>query len=279
MSTTTAIHPLSRERHKGMGWQRFTHYGFARPVALASLAAPEVTKAALHLPLAFYPENGAWKLGAVLGLEPGQNLFVAPDGRWLGGYTPATLRSYPFRIGRPAGTEEAVLCIDEASGLLVEGGGEPFFTDGGEIGASLAGIWSFLLEVAKGEAQLSAASALIAEAGLIEPWPIALKDGEATRNVEGLHRIGEEKLGALDDAAFSRLRRSGVLALVYAQMLSTGHFTKLGELAEAHARAARDEAERRRSAEVAAATAPAEPAFGGGFAFGQSLDVDWSKIG
>jgi hypothetical protein len=258
-----------------MSWQRFSDYGFARTVALASLAAPEVTKAALHLPLAFYPENGAWKLGAILGLEPGHNLFVAPDGRWLGGYTPATLRSYPFRIGRPAGTEEAVLCIDEASGLLVQNGGEPFFTETDEVGSSVSGIWSFLLEVAKGEAQLTAACALIAETGIIEPWPIALKDGEASRNVEGLHRIGEEKLGALDDETFSRLRRSGVLALVYAQMLSTGHFAKLGELAEAHARAARDEAERHRTA----STVPAEPSFNSGFAFGQSLDVDWSKIG
>jgi hypothetical protein len=275
MSHTPAIHPLSRERHKGLGWQRFGDYGFARATALAPLAAPEVTKAALHLPLAFYPESGAWKLGAILGLQPGQNLFVAPDGRWLGGYTPATLRSYPFRIGRSPGSEEAILCIDESSGLLVQNGGETFFEENGEIGASVAGIWSFIIEVAKGEAQLSAACALIAEAGIIEPWPIELKDGEATRNVEGIHRIGEEKLGALDDETFARLRRSGVLALVYAQMLSTGHFARLGELADAHARAARDEAERRRTAE----TAPPQPAFNSGFAFGQSLDVDWSKIG
>ena len=51
---------------------------------------------------------------------PEHNLFVGPDGHWLGGYVPASLRSYPFRVLGSEGSGQLALCVDEDSGLVVE---------------------------------------------------------------------------------------------------------------------------------------------------------------
>ncbi|MDY8108868.1 SapC family protein [Fulvimarina sp. 2208YS6-2-32] len=269
-----AIQPLTPERHGERGWTRFSSYAFAAGRALAPLAAPEVSRAALELPLGFVAHEKGWQLVAVLGLAPGQNLFVGPDGRWHGGYVPAALRSHPFYIGRAESSDQMILCIDETSGLLAQEDGEPFFDGAGQLTQPMADVWTFMQEVARGEAQLNAACARLAENDIIEPWLISLKDGENERKVEGLHRVSEDKLNALDDETFGTLRRAGIVALAYAQMLSAGHIPKLGELARAHARHA-EEAERRRQS--AASAAPQET--GHSFAPSESLDIDWSKIG
>lgn len=270
MSGTPAIHPLSLERHKGLGWRRFTDYGFARGTTLAPLAAAEVVKAALSLPLGFVRQGERWQLMALLGLPPGQNLFVAPDGRWLGSYIPASLRSYPFLVVKAEGGE-AMLGINEASGLLVASGGENFFDEKDQPSEPVRGIWNFLLEVAKGEAQLTNACGALAGADLLEPWPIAIRSGDGLRNIEGLHHVAEAKLAAIGDEAFLALRRSGILPLAYAQMFSTGHLDRLIESAEMQARAETAAAAPQRAAEAA-------PGPMTGFTFGQSIDVDWSKF-
>ncbi|WP_019997744.1 SapC family protein [Aureimonas ureilytica] len=272
MSDAPAIHPLSRERHKGIGWRRFGDYRFAASASFAPLADAELAKAVLHLPLGFVEQAGRWQFVALLGLLPGRNLFVAPDGRWLAGYVPAHLRSYPFRIGRAEGSEDAVFCVDESSGLLVQNGGEALFDGEGQLTQAAAGVWNFMLEVAKGEARLSAACGRLAEAGLIEPWPLALREGEATKQVDGLFRINEGKLNELGDEAFTALRRTGALPVAYAQLFSMGHFEKLGELSDAHAQAAA-------SAQAAhAARRESEARQGPQFTLGNNLDIDWSKV-
>jgi len=267
------IHPLTPQRHGNMGWHRFTHYGFARSTVVAPLAAAEVLTAALSLPLAFLRQGETWQFVAVLGLLPGQNLFAEPDGRWSAGYVPAALRSFPFRVGQAADNREAVLCIDEASGLLVENGGEAFFNSDGTLSKPVADLWNFMLQVAKGSAQLTTACASFAQANVIEPWPITIDDGGKGRKVEGLHRICEERWNSLDDETFLRLRQAGILPLAFAQMFSTGHIGKLGELVKAHQRhAAAAETERQK-----AVTARSNPS--GGLGFGDTLDVDWSRFG
>jgi hypothetical protein len=271
MSSTPAIQPLSLERHKGMGWQRFSQYGFARGATVVSLAAAEVVKAALSLPLGFVRQGDGWHLVAVLGLPPSPNLFVGPDGRWLGSYIPASLRSHPFRIVQAEGGN-AMLGIDEASGLLVTSGGEAFFDAENQPSEAVRGIWSFLLEVAKGEAQLAGACNKLDGAGLLEPWPITFKKGEGLQKVDGLYRVSEPKLGALGPEAFLDLRSAGILPLAYAQMFSTGHLERLVEGAEAHARFEATETERQKNAKP-----EANPMMG--FTFGHSIDVDWSKLG
>ncbi|MEA3644323.1 MAG: SapC family protein, partial [Lamprobacter sp.] len=104
---------------------------FAAGEASVPLVAQELAKACHSLPIAFIRQQDYFTPAAVQGLQPGQNLFVAPDGRWLGPYIPAAYRGYPFAL-LPADTDQLVLCVDLDSALIGDQHEQPFFTDTGD---------------------------------------------------------------------------------------------------------------------------------------------------
>jgi hypothetical protein len=260
------VQVLSPARHGHLSWKRYEDYKFASGRHLIGLAAAELSRAALSLPLTFVQQGEHWSLCALLGLAPGENLYVVPDGRWIASYVPASLRGHPFHLGWQ-GTD-ATLSLDEESGLLVEdGSGEPIFDDAGDLSEPVRQVWSFLSATAESLLILEAACRVLAEAGVIVPWPITVQGTDGARIVSGLNQIDEVALNALDDATFGRLRQAGVLGVAYAQLLSMGNITDLGKLAQARAHA---EAADRANAEVPPMIVlPAD----------STIDWDWSKVG
>lgn len=236
-----AIVPVTRERHAGKEWVRFTGYAFAASTNVVPLSAKEIPTAARVLPLAFVEFDGKLTLSALLGLVPGQNLFVAPGGRWLGPYVPAALRAYPFRLARVE-SAGVVLSIDENSGLVRDvTGGEnsvPFFDNEGKAHPETQKVIDFLAKASQGAEAVEQATAMVAECGLIENWPLAIKamDDSVERKIEGVSRINEAALNALAANELVRLRDAGGLALAYAQLISMGNITLLSTLAQAQAK-------------------------------------------
>ena len=174
---------------------------------------------------------------AVLSLSPNRNMLVAPDGRWLGGYVPAFLRSYPFALVPKQGTDQLVLCIDTDSGLVVEGdaAGEDFVGPDGNISPALKKALDFLNALERSRKATEVAVAALAEAGVIQPWPIKLKAEQGERAITGLHRIDEAALNALADDVFLKLRKASALPIAYAQMLSMGQLGMFEHLARLQA--------------------------------------------
>jgi len=230
--------PLSRDRHAGKGWRRLDSYAFAAHTALVPLVASELPKAAMSLPIAFIRQDEHYVPVAVLGLEPTTNLFVAPDGRWIGAYIPSALRGHPFALAY-AQTGEQVLCLDEDSGLLTEAGqGESFFDEKGEPSEGLRQILAFLQQIELGRQHTTRICDLLAQLGLIQPWPIQIRVGQNERRIQGLFRSDESALNQLSDAHFIELRRAGGLPLVYCQLLAMQHIGLLGRLVDLRANAA-----------------------------------------
>ncbi|NEV61100.1 SapC family protein [Thiorhodococcus minor] len=230
--------PISRERHGTKRWRRFTSYSFAARSALAQLVAAELPRAAVSLPLAFIEQGDAYAPVAVLGLEPGMNLFVQDDGRWAGSYVPSAFRSHPFSLAQADG-DQLVLCVDEESGLLTDGAeGEGLFSEQGEPSDALAQVLGFLQEIERNKAPTRAACAELASHDLLQPWPIKIKTTAGDRQVEGLFKVDEGGLGKLPDDAFLRLRKSGALPMAYCQLLSMHHLGALQQLAAVKAKAA-----------------------------------------
>lgn len=235
-----AIVPVTRERHTGKAWVRFTDYTFAAGTNVVPLAAKEIPHAARTLPLAFIEFNGKPTLSALLGITSGQNLFVAPDGRWLGSYVPAALRAHPFRLARVE-TAGIVLCIDENSGLVrdVMAGEDsvPFFDDAGNTHPEIQKVIEFLEKVRQGAEVVEKATAMANKCGLLEEWPMAIKatDDRAEYKIGGVSRINEAALNALSSDDLIRLRDVGGLALAYAQIISMRNIGLLSTLARAQA--------------------------------------------
>jgi hypothetical protein len=227
---------ITKTDFANLRWKRYDNYHFAALDAVVPLVVQELPKACMALPIAFIEQGDAFVPAALQGLQPGQNLFVTPDGRWLGGYTPAAYRSYPFQLATAADGQR-VLVIDEESGLLSDTEGEAFFDEAGNPAQAVKEVLDFLSQVQNNRALTQRICALLAEHHLIQPWPIKVKGEAGERTVEGLYRIDEAALNALAADAFEALRQAGALPVAYCQLLSMQHVQLLGKLAEAHANA------------------------------------------
>lgn len=238
MTATPEFHALSLERHGERRWRRVSSYGFTAHQPLLPLAGLEIFQAALSLPMAFAPQQDGFGCVAVVGTRPGECLLVAPDGRWLGTYMPASLRCYPFGLAALE-NDQYVLCMDEASGLLSSSPqDEAFFQEDGTLAPALQQVLDFLGKIQVSHAATRRACAALQAHGLLQPWEIAVQDSAGVpRKVEGLYRVDEAALNTLEDSAFLELRRSGALALAYAQLMAMQHIQSLGVLARAREQA------------------------------------------
>lgn len=233
MSDTFEV--ITSESHRQKGWKPVSSYEFAARSTAAQLTASEIPMAAQAMPLAFVAHEQKVSAVAVLGIVPGHNLFVAPNGKWVGPYIPAVFRSYPFKLVTTPESKFA-LCIDRSSGLLVDSEhGEPFFTAEGTPTERVRQLMDFLVQTTQGQDAVNRAANLLSQHGLLEAWPIKVRDAEQEREAIGLMRINEAALNSLDDRAFLVLRQGGALALAYAQLLSMSNIHHLGKLAQVHA--------------------------------------------
>lgn len=231
----TKFAAVTKERHAGKSWAKFESYRFAAGDNLAPLVGAEVAGAALTMPMAFIKERDHFRLVGLLSLTPGQNMFVSPDGRWIGAYVPSGFRGYPFRLAKTGGSDDLILCVDEDSGLVRDDeSAEPFFDGSGEIAGEIREIMDFLGHIEKNRTVTDLAVSAIAEAGLITEWGLTVRDRDREKPVAGLYIIDEAKLNSLDDGAFLELRKSQALPIAYAQLLSMGNIRLFEKLSKFH---------------------------------------------
>ena len=238
-STKPKVAAVTRETHGTRRWRRYTNYKFAASDAVAPLVAPEVSKAAAAFPLGFLKVGDSVRLVALLGLKTGQNLFVAPDGRWIGGYIPAVFRTYPFRLA-DNGKGSLIVCAVEDETLLTDGPeGEPFFEgeEGNSLSPAVHQVVEVLQHVAQAERATGAASALLDKHELLVPWQFRRHGEDKVYTLGDVLTVDEAKLNALAPEALVDVRNGGALALAYAQLLSQQHMATLVALEAAHAKA------------------------------------------
>jgi hypothetical protein len=234
------VHPVTPQRHAGKRWRRFSSYSWAMNQTLVPLVMAELASACANLPIAFVQQGEGVLATAMLGLEPGSNLLIGGDGRWIGGYVPALLRMRPFVL-MPTEDGRRVLCVDEAAAQITDAvdapDTEPFFDAQGQLAPATQQVLEFMSRVEDAKAPTAAACAALQRHQLLAPWPVTLQTEQGTRRAEGLLRVNEEAFNALSDEAFLDLRHSGALPLVYTHLLSLQHMKLMVELARARASA------------------------------------------
>lgn len=228
----TEFAAVTPERHAKKRWKRVINYKFAAAETAIPLVGAELSKAISAMPSGFIKQEAGYQLVAITSLQSVRNLYVAPDGEWLGSYIPAALRTYPFRLLKPESAEESILCINEGSGLVAEitEEGNAFFDDQNQPTQGIKDILNLLSAVEANLALTQVAVNAMADAGLITPWEINLKKGEEVAPVEGLFRVDEAALNKLDDEDFLTLRKAGGLAIAYAQLMSMNQLAALEQL-------------------------------------------------
>lgn len=240
MTQFTAVTP---HQFADKSWQPNTSYAFAANANVVPVAAVELANMVPALPLGFVKTNDSFELVAITSLRPGTNLFVGPNGEWLGRYIPAALRGYPFRVAKGEGQEEGILCVNVNSGLVVEAGrGEAFFEADGRPSRALSDMLNFLSRIEINRAVTQRAVAALQAADIIQPWALQVQEGGKLTVVEGLYRIDEARLNSIEGDVFLSLRTTGSLPIAYAQLLSMNQLPVLEMAADMqqrlHAKAA-----------------------------------------
>jgi len=172
---------------------------------------------------------------AVLGLAPGENLMLKPDGGWDARYVPALLRGYPLGLARTE-AENFVVVIDGKAEALSDTEGERLFDDAGAPTPMLEERRKFLerLEEEAQRTRLLGRSLVELELLQTKRFDATLPDGR-TITVDGFLALDDAKFADLPPDTVSGLHKSGVLACIYAHQFSLAMMRALVERRAARA--------------------------------------------
>ncbi len=164
---------------------------------------------------------------AALGLAPRENLYLQGT-RWRALYIPALLRAYPFGTGRVGTDPQGVLSIDIGWAGLSQTEGIALFDADGEPSEQLKTIGKQLEQIEVEIQRTREFGRLLLDKDLLRDmrFDAELPDGQKLK-VDGFLSVDEKQLAKLSDADLLALHRNGVMALVYAHLVSMGNLRKL----------------------------------------------------
>ena len=225
--------PLSADQHKTSKVKPIDDFAFAKDFHIASVVVHEVPRAAAVYPVVFIDgQDNEFRPVALLGLEPGKNLFVGQDGKWQASYVPAIIRRYPFALAQSNTEGQFTVCIDEQSALISDNEGNPLFNDAGEPTEIIENVKKYLGELQQMEVTTSNFCQFLKSNNLLSPLNMKLKVGDEVKAITGCYAINVERLNGLNDELFLTLRKNGYMPAVYAQLSSLSQLERLTMLSQ-----------------------------------------------
>jgi hypothetical protein len=236
--------PLAPDLHQKLGVKRMDGpFGFAKEGHAVPLTVTEFQLFAVTGPIIFVGED---KIPlAVMGLNPGENMFVQANGTFESGvYIPAYIRRYPFVFANDANAGQMILCIDRNAEFIVPGGDMPFFEANGEPSEYTKGCITFCNDYEVERQRTQNFVQLLKDLDLFElkeaTYTPANPDGTAgePQKIAEYFGISEAKLNALPADKVMELRDTGALSQIYAHLISLVGWDRLIAIAMTRAAAA-----------------------------------------
>lgn len=234
--------PLTPETHGTLGAAPTTApYSFVATTNIVPLTVTEFGPAALSYPVIFVGDTR--QAVAVMGLRPGENLFIEGEGLFRpDAYVPAYVRRYPFVFANDESQKRLILCLDRAAPFIVEGGGTPLFENGqptAYVQQAMEFCNNFEQERLRTEAfvtLLKDLDLLHVREALFTPRNPDGTPGEPQKVAE-YYAVSEDKLKELPADKLVELRDNGALGQIYAHLTSLSGWDRLIALAFARAAA------------------------------------------
>jgi len=229
--------PVTEGETPHLGWAKETQdYSFAAEDTLAPLVTEELTDALRDQLIAFAYDDQAqeYRLMALQSLQNGINVYVGPEGKWLGRHKPRIYANHPFALVA-LNAKQAHVYINQAAKEVHQPPQDEdscLFDDQGQLTAEFQEKFNQLQAYHRQTQVTQAQVNLLAQYQLIQAWPLELNTGPdgTPEQVEGLYRIDQDALNKLDEAASADLVRSGALQIAYAQILSYSRLIDLSRL-------------------------------------------------
>lgn len=205
---------LNNEAHRTLRVQAGAAARYGDNQRFVPVIVGEFPYLAVHYPILITKDQdtGAFFIGAMLGFDEGENLFL--DARGMESYRPLNLQRGPFFT---AGNEVAI----DLDSPRIDEGGKPLFTETGEPTQYLQSIMALFRDLKPGLEVTKTFVQTLVSLKLIEPIDIDLAfDDGSRRNLTGLYTINQASLRALAEDSVLDLFRRDYLQLIYLMIAS-----------------------------------------------------------
>ena len=228
--------PLDAKAHKGLGVNPAAKpYAFVAAANFVPLTVTEFAAAALSYPVVFMGDQK--QPVAVMGLRPGENLYVSDAGDFRGdAYVPAYVRRYPFVFADDKQNERLILCIDRGASIVAKDGEHPLFVDDQPSDYTKMAM-EFCNNFEQERRRTEAFVKLLTELDLFDVAEARFTPRDASgaagqpQKLAEYFAVSEEKLKKLSPEKLAELRDNGALGQIYAHMTSLLGWDRLIALA------------------------------------------------
>ena len=219
----TRIVPLNKETHKELKVDARASAAYGDNQRFTHVIVNEFPQLVVHYPILFSKDRntGEFYCGAMLGLDPGENLFLE-EWRDPQFYRPLGLQRVPFYAQGP----EVAIDLDHPRVGVADG--QLLFTEHGQPTRYLQRIiWAFQ-DLAPGIEVTRHFIARLLELKLIEPIDMEAEfdDGRIIK-CDGLYTVNQDTLSTLPDAVVVELFRRGYMRLIHYMIASLKQFPVL----------------------------------------------------
>jgi hypothetical protein len=229
----TQPEPLNVEAHGKFGVKRLDKpFAFAREAHLIPLTVAEFAVAAVAYPIIFVGDDYA--PAAVMGLRPGENLFVEADGTFdFDQYIPAFMRRVPFVFANDDAQQRMILCIDRGSPIVDPNGGDIPLFENGQPTAYTQGVMQFCSEFEQERQRTTEFVKLLRDLDLFEVKKATFTpqnpDGTAgePQTIAEYHGVSEAKLAELPADKLAELVKNGAIQQMYIHLNSLVNWDRL----------------------------------------------------
>jgi hypothetical protein len=222
--------PLDPIRHATAGLGGRNDLNFTRNTNAIALTVSEMAHAARTYPIVFSKLAPTVPF-AVVGLRENENLFVDEAGKWRDdSYIPAYVRRYPFIFSEVTGSQQLVLCIDEAADNFQTNSDKPLFVDG-KPSESLQRAFKFNETFQAHYEDTRRFGDWLDKHNMLEDRVARADLGNGqTFTLQGFRLLNTERAQALEDAQVLELHKRGWLPLLHFHIQSLQNWGLLSAL-------------------------------------------------
>ena len=228
--------PFDRSKHRGLGISSIASR-FAAKLHAIYLTQAEIHRAALDYPVVFVKDsNNTLVPVALVGVEPGQNLFCDGNGDWVANhYIPAYVRRYPFFLAHLSEQDSrGVICVDDSA---LNEDADPLITASGEMAESWPQTQKLIEQMDAERPRTQNFCAQLQAWDLLEKFDadfhpnaipgISTQNQVPQRRINGLMRVNRKALFALNDRDLLKSVREGMMQHIEAHLNSLNRFDRL----------------------------------------------------
>lgn len=211
----SSIVSLNSDKHSHLQVQANLRHSSAVNQHLMPLVPSEFGRASSCFPIIVTKneETGQFTFSAMMGFQPGENLFVR-EGQWDADYEPLQMQRQPFFVGDDG--DSKVVCFDSESVALSSDVGEPLFNSASQPSDYLQTVQQILNELMTGETESKELVNQLSDLELLTPFSLDIEFNNGSKQaVKGAYMIDENKMAELNDQTVLRLYRSGVVDLIH----------------------------------------------------------------